>query len=409
MKILHILDHYKPHFSGYVFRTSYILKHQKELGLEPVLVTSPKHGDVKTDLEEIDGMKVYRTLKNNFGDTPFIREVKLMNALQERIEDSIKAEKPDVIHAHSPSLNGMSALKAGRKFGIPVVYEARAFWEDAAVDHGTFVEGSLKYQVSRFLETRLFRNVDAVFTICEGLKNEIVSRGMPDEKITIIPNCVDAVAFSPLAYDLETAEKYELKDKMVYGFIGSFYHYEGLDLLIEAFSKVLEKVKNARLLLVGGGPEKENLIEKARSMNLLRHIVFTGKVPHEEVKKYYSVIDVLVYPRKSMRLTELVTPLKPLEAMAMGKVVVGSDVGGIKELVTHNQDGFLFKAGNVDELAGLLIQLAFNIERLNSISKTAIETVRRKHNWESAVKRYLPVYERLLRNQLSHNYVVTNN
>lgn len=395
MKILHILDHYKPHFSGYVFRTSYILKNQKELGLEPVLVTSPKQGETKADIEEIDNMRVYRTSKNNFGGTPFIREVKLMNALQERIEYSIKAEKPDIIHAHSPSLNGMPALKAGRKFGISVVYEARAFWEDAAIDHGTFKEGSFKYKVSRFLETRLFKDVDAVFTICEGLKNEIMSRGISDEKIAIIPNCVDAEAFSPLEYDSAVAERYELKDKIVYGFIGSFYHYEGLDLLIDAFPKVLEKVKDAKLLLVGGGPEKENLIEKARAMNLLRHIVFTGKVPHEEVKKYYSVIDVLVYPRKSMRLTELVTPLKPLEAMAMGKIVVGSDVGGIKELVTHNHDGFLFKAGDIEDLSGLLIQLASDKESLNEISKSAMETVHSKHNWKSAVSRYLPIYERI--------------
>lgn len=395
MKILHILDHYKPHLSGYVFRTSYILKHQKELGLEPVLVTSPKHGDIKSDLEEIDGIRIYRTSKNNFGSIPFIRETRLMKALQKRIEDSIRVEKPDVIHAHSPSLNGIPALKAGRKFGIPVVYEVRAFWEDAAVDHGTFKEGSFKYRVSRLLETRLFKAVDALFTICGGLKNEIVARGIPDEKITIIPNCVDAVVFSPLAYDLEIAERYKLKDRTIYGFIGSFYHYEGLDILIESFAKVIEKIKDAKLLLVGGGPEKENLVRKARSMNLLRHVIFTGKVPHDEVKRYYSVMDVLVYPRKSMRLTELVTPLKPLEAMAMGKVVVGSDVGGIKELITHGKDGFLFKAVDVSRLSELLIELAKNKDGLDTVARSAIETVRTRHNWAMAVKRYLPIYERL--------------
>ena len=170
MKILHILDHYKPHFSGYVFRTSYILKYQKKLGLEPAIVTSPKHGTAKDLLEDIDDMLVYRTPGNGFGGIPIIREVKLMKALQQRIEEIIKENRPDIIHAHSPSLNGIPALRAGRKYGIPVVYEVRAFWEDAAVDHGTFPERSIRYKMSRIIETKVLRKADAVFTICEGLR-----------------------------------------------------------------------------------------------------------------------------------------------------------------------------------------------------------------------------------------------
>ncbi len=397
MKILHILDHYKPHFSGYVFRTSYILKYQRELGLDPVVVTSPKQGDVKTDMQEMDNVRIYHTRQNNFGVLPFIKEAKLMKALQKRIEEVIEKEKPHIVHAHSPSLNGIPALRAGRKHGVPVVYEVRAFWEDAAVDHGTFSERSLKYKVSRFIETNLFRKADAVFTICEGLKRDIISRGISGERVTVIPNCVDADSFFPVSYDMEIAGKYDLRNKIVYGFIGSFYKYEGVDLLIESFAEVLRDIKDARLLLVGDGEEKEKLIEKTRILGLDGKIIFTGKVPHEEVKKYYSVVDVLVYPRKRIRLTELVTPLKPLEAMAMGKVVVGSDVGGIMELITDGKDGFLFKAGDTDALSRLMRRIAVNGENLQGISKTAIETVKKKHQWESAVKRCLPVYEGLLK------------
>ncbi|MBI5467813.1 MAG: glycosyltransferase, exosortase A system-associated [Deltaproteobacteria bacterium] len=395
MKVLHILDHYKPHFSGYVFRTSYILKYQRECGVTPVLLTSPKQGEASSPVEEIDGMRVYRTLETDFGSTPFIKERKLMGAVEKRIAEAVEAEKPDIIHAHSPSLNGIPALSAARKYGIPVVYEVRAFWEDAAVDHGTFKEKSIKYRVSKFMETRLFKGVDAIFTICDGLRKDIVSRGVPGEKVTIIPNCVDTGCFSPLGYGEEVASRHGLKGKVVFGFIGSFYRYEGLDLLIESFPKVQEKVKGARLLLVGDGPEKQRLYEKAVRMNLLRYITFTGKVAHSEVNTYYSIVDVLVYPRKSMRLTELVTPLKPLEAMAMGKIVAGSDVGGIKELVTDKKDGFLFKAGDSGSLSDLLIDLARRKEGLSETSKAAIETVHAKHNWKSAVERYLPVYGRL--------------
>jgi glycogen synthase len=399
MKILHILDHYKPHFSGYVFRTSYILKYQKECGLEPVLLTSPKHGEVRTAMEEIDDTKVYRTPQNNFGSIPFIRELRLMNALQNRIEDVIKTEGPDIIHAHSPSLNGMPALKAGRKFGVPVVYEVRALWEDAAVDHGTFEEGSLIYKMSRFLETRLFKGVDAIFTICGGLGRDIRSRGISAHKITIIPNCVDAHSFAPCDYDRGIAEKHGLKDKIVFGFIGSFYHYEGLDILIDSFCNVQRKNNEVRLLLVGDGPERSALYDKVSSLNMLGKVIFTGKVPHDEVKKYYSVIDTLVYPRKKIRLTDLVTPLKPLEAMAMGKIVIGSDVGGLRELVTHNHDGFLFKAGDIEELSRLMIDLASGNKDLKRISMAARERVEIHHKWGTAVKKYLPVYEHLKKRQ----------
>lgn len=396
MKVLHILDHYKPHFSGYVFRTSYILKYQKESGLEPVVVISPKHGDVKESIEEIDSITVYRTAQNGFGDIPFIREIRLMNTLQKKIEEVIKLEKPDIIHAHSPSLNGISALRAGRKFGIPVVYEVRALWEDAAVDHGTFQEGSLKYRTSRLIETNLFKKVDALFTICGGLKGEMISRGISDDKITVIPNCVDTGFFSTCEYDEEIAERFNLRGKTVFGFIGSFYNYEGIDLLMDSYLKMLQKRNSISLFLVGDGPEKDVLYNKAEKAGLTDHVIFTGKVPHEDIKKYYSVIDVLVYPRKKMRLTELVTPLKPLEAMTMGKVVVGSNVGGIRELITHDKDGFLFKAGDVNELSSLLVELIDDKKALSRISTAAVKTIQKKHRWDIIIQRYLPVYKRLI-------------
>jgi len=400
MKVLHVLDHYKPHFSGYVFRTSYILKHQRELGIEPVLVTSPKHGKAPGPLEVIDGMKVYRTLETEFGATPFVRERKLMAALEARINEAIEAERPDIVHAHSPSLNGSPALKAARRHGIPVVYEIRAFWEDAAVDHGTFAEGSLKYKVSRYLETRLLRGVDAAFTICRGLKEDIVGRGIPDSRVTIIPNCVDASSFSPLPFDSSLADKAGVRGKTVFGFIGSFYHYEGLDNLIESFPGVLAKVPGARLLLVGDGPEKAALFEKTQKTGLGGKVIFTGKVPHADVNRYYSIMDCLVYPRKSMRLTELVTPLKPLEAMAMGKLVAGSDVGGIRELVTDGRDGFLFRAGRNDELTALLVRIATDRAGTEPVAREGIRTALEKHDWKDAIARYVPVYNGLVKKEL---------
>ena len=215
MKILHILDHYKPHFSGYVFRSSYILKHQQELGIDQVIVTSPKQGRTENPIEEIDGIINYRTDQHGFENIPFLCEWKLVKALERKITEVMRIERPDVIHAHSPSLNGVAAMRAGRKQGIPVVYEVRAFWEDAAVDHRTFKENSFKYEISRFVERVVFRKVQALFTICEGLKKEIASRGIPEMKITVIPNSVDSSAFFPVSYDEDIAGRYGLKNKTV--------------------------------------------------------------------------------------------------------------------------------------------------------------------------------------------------
>jgi PEP-CTERM/exosortase A-associated glycosyltransferase len=401
MKVLHILDHYKPHFSGYVFRTSYILKYQKELGLEPVIVTSPKNGNMNEPVEEIDDMHIYRTSENNFGSIPYIKEKRLMQALQTRIEEVIQKEQPDIIHAHSPSLNGMPSVKVAKKYNIPIVYEVRAFWEDAAVDHGSFVEGSFKYRASRFIETRLMKKTNALFTICSGLRHEIISRGIQPEKITIIPNGVDTHAFSPLPYDKGIADSYGLKNKTVFGFIGSFYHYEGLSLLIDSYKNVLKNNSKTKLLLVGDGPDRTALIENVKESGLSEQVIFTGKIPHDEIKRYYSVMDILVYPRRRMRLTELVTPLKPLEAMAVGKFVVGSDVGGIKELISHNHNGFLFRAEDTVDLSKILSALASGMKDLNGISTAAIETVRKNHDWKTAVGRYLPVYEKIIRSKRS--------
>jgi PEP-CTERM/exosortase A-associated glycosyltransferase len=396
MKILHILDHYKPHFSGYVFRTSYILKYQKELGLEPIILTSPKHGDITAPLEEIDEMRVYRTSQNNFGNISFIKENRLMRALQTRIEEVVEKERPDIIHAHSPSLNGIPSVKVARKYDIPIVYEVRAFWEDAAVDHGSFKDGSLKYWLSKTIETALLNRVDAIFTICDGLRKEMIARGIINENITVIPNCVDPEIFAPREYDQELADKYGLKEKLVLGFIGSFYHYEGLDILIDSFSRVSQSNNNIQLILVGDGPEKEQLYKKVERHGLLDDVIFTGKIPHEQITRYYSLMDILIYPRKKMRLTEFVTPLKPLEAMAMEKVVVGSDVGGMKELISHNENGFLFKAGDIQSLQNLLSEIMRDTKHFIDISKAGKETILNKHLWGAAVEKYLTTYEKLL-------------
>src|SRR5690606_10809680 len=236
-------------------------------------------------------------------------------------------------------------------------YELRALWEDAAVDHGTTREGSLRYRVSRALETRVLRHADHVTCICEGLRSEVIARGIDPVRVTVVPNAVNIDRFPILGQrNPELERELHLVGSPVLGFIGSFYAYEGLDLLVEALPKVHMHIPEARLLLVGGGPQERALRMQAASLGIADKVIFTGRVPHGRVPDYSSLVDIFVFPRKSMRLTELVTPLKPLEAMAPGKPVVASDVGGHKELIQHGRTGLLFNHGSVEDLATRLVQ-----------------------------------------------------
>ena len=398
MRILHVLDHSIPLHSGYTFRTASLLREQRALGWDTFHITSPKQGEPQAPEETVDGLHFYRTPGGTglMADLPVGREVALMKALGQRLEQVVRLVEPDIIHAHSPVLNAIPALKVGRKLGIPVVYEIRAFWEDAAVDHGTTSQGSLRYRATRGLETRAIQRADHVFTICEGLRADIVARGIPSNKVTVIPNAVNVESFqlgSPP--DPALLDKLGLTGSTVVGFIGSFYAYEGLDLLVAALPQLIAARSDIKLLLVGGGSQEANLRQQAKALGVADKVVFAGRVPHQDVNTYYDLIKVLAYPRHPMRLTELVTPLKPLEAMAQGQLFVASDVGGHKELVQHNQTGVLFKAGSADALAQSLLGLLNNPVLWPLLKANGREFVENVRNWKNSVANYVGPYEAL--------------
>jgi PEP-CTERM/exosortase A-associated glycosyltransferase len=395
MRVLHVLDHSIPLHSGYTFRTAAILREQRALGWETFHVTSPKQGKTAAAMEDVDGLRFYRSEVPSAGPAG-INEWRLIRATEARLEQLARELRPDVIHAHSPVLNAIPAIRVGRKLGIPVVYEIRAFWEDAAVDHGTTSEGSLRYRATRALETWAIKRVDHVFTICEGLRRDIVARGVPETKVTVIPNAVDVEGFQLSgAPDEALKAKLGLQGKTVLGFVGSFYAYEGLDLLLDAFAAMHAGQPDLRVLLVGGGPQDANLKAQAQRLGIADKVVFTGRVPHSEVSRYYDLIDLLAYPRHSMRLTELVTPLKPLEAMAQGRIFVASDVGGHKELIRDGETGRLFAAGQVSALVATLNDMLAHRDRwpaMRTAGRGFVEDVR---NWKNSVANYKAVYGRL--------------
>lgn len=398
VKILHLLDHSLPLQSGYAFRTIGILNAQRKRGWETVQMTTPKQYRFEGAVDHVDGWTFHRTPHPPPATQklPVLREIGQMRATRRRLDVVIAETRPDIIHAHSPVLNALPALRAGRRHRLPVVYEVRSLWEDAAVDAGTAREGDLRYRATRALETYALRRVDAIATICEGLRGEIIARGISADRVTAIPNAVDTALFS-LNQQVDTGLRRSLglEGSIVLGFIGSFYAYEGLDLLLQAMSRLLERRPDAKLLLVGGGPEKDRLAAQAVALGLGGRVVFTGRVPHADVQRYYNLVTLFVYPRHRMRLTDLVTPLKPLEAMAQGSIVVASDVGGHRELLVDGERGYLFKADDAEALAARLAEVIGRQDDWPAMRAAGRRYVETERSWDQVVARYAPVYEEL--------------
>lgn len=395
-RVLHILDHSLPMHSGYTFRTRAILKAQEALGLEVRGITGLRHAADGPDMEEAEGLTFHRT-RGVAGGPPGLREWREVCTLTDAIVALAREWRPDVLHAHSPALCGLAGLRAARRLGIPLVYEIRAFWEDAAVGNGTERQGNLKYNLTRRLEDYVVARADAVVTICDGLKQDLVTRGNAPRRITIMPNGVDLTLFgAPPPRDDDFARELGLGDGPVIGFIGSFYDYEGLDDLIEAMPVLTAHHPNARLLMVGGGPCADLLRDQAAASPAVDAILFVGRVPHTQVERYYALCDIMAYPRKKSRLTDLVTPLKPLEAMAQGKLVAASDVGGHRELMTDGVTGTLFPPDSPRACGEALARLLSDRSQWDARREAGRIHVATNHDWHHNGARYLGVYQELI-------------
>ncbi len=397
LRVLHVLDHSLPLHSGYTFRTRAILTAQIGMGWTVAGVSGLRHSADGPPVETIDGLTFYRTPKRNLSRSP-LGEWQEVRALANQVIAVAKEFQPDIIHAHSPVLDGLAGLRAARKLRLPFIYEIRAFWEDAAVGNGTGTEGSLKYRATRALETYVVRHADAVAVICEGLKADLIARGIAPEKIMVSPNGVDLGMFGePTPRDEALGATLGLNGADVLGYIGSFYDYEGLDDLVAAMPALLKARPNVHLLLVGGGPMEDAVKAQAKALpnGAGDRVHFIGRVPHSDVERYYSLIDVLAYPRKKMRLTDLVTPLKPLEAMAQLKLVAASDVGGHRELIEDGVTGTLFAPDNPAALAASVAALFADRALWDDRRKVARAFVERERNWATNIARYQPVYQKL--------------
>jgi PEP-CTERM/exosortase A-associated glycosyltransferase len=398
MRILHVLDVSAPTISGYSSRSRAIVNAQRAIGLEPVVLTSVRHKNRDdTALESIDGITHYRTLKPAVPGRSPLGEI---YHLRRRILEVAQIERVELIHAHSPILVGIPAWMAARQLGLGCVYEIRSLWEEGAVERGAISERSLRYRLSRSGETFLARRVDAVVCICEGLRRDLSARDVPAIRLHVVPNGVDAARFRPRPPDAITRTRLGLHNRTIVGYIGTFFGFEGVMDLVEALARLIKQGHDDLAgLIVGTGVTYETCRNIAARHGLSDRIVHPGHVPAEEVERLYSVMDVVAYPRRRIRVTELVTPLKPLEAMAMEKAVIGSDVGGIRELIQDGVTGLLHRSGDPDDLAVKIRRMADEPKLRQRLGRQARAWVAEKRDWNSIVPQYLPIYETVLRSK----------
>lgn len=396
MRVLHVFHHIYHYHCGYRTRSEFILRFQQTHGIDPVVVTSSdhEHGAVIRDAK---GPYVLRRTPAYYGpEVVGIREWRLIHRLQRQIEAAIEELQPDVVHAHSPMLVALPAFWTSRRFKLPFVYEVRDLWENAAVDLGKFTSNSWRYRLARGVDTYLLRRADAVVVLGEEMRRELQRRGVSTARLHIVGNGVDAGTLGAAGADRYSARtRWNLGDDPTIGYVGTFQPYEGLDLLFEALPAI-RAVYPVRVLIAGDGRDAERLRQRVAALGMESFVTFTGRLPHGEVGQVYAAADVMVYPRLLTRTTALTTPLKPLEAMALGTPVLASNVGGLGELVRDGETGSLFDAGDANHLATECLRLIADPSLRQRMADSARAWVMSSRQWVDQVARYNPVYETVL-------------
>ena len=448
MKVLHVLANGPPDVNGYAIRTQKILENlpDKVVGL-----TSPwyPYRDSMVFESKINGIHYHRTIhplhrikkipishkvirfltkkelnnasqsvngKKKPASNIFVKAIRapgyfarigwkvaeekiLIKYFTKRIIEVAKEEKVDILHAHTPYRVGLPALKAARKLKIPFVYEMRGMWEETAVANGRWMRNGPAYRRFQSYETKVLRKADQVICISETLKNEAIRRGVSAEKISIVTNAVERKMLeqnkSSALYPTVTERLEKNPDACTVGYIGSLRAMEGVDLTARAVAQLVQKGVKVQFFVLTGESGQAELRQLCKELGIENFSTIVGPVPHDEVATFYSLIDVFVVSRPSSRVTQLVTPLKPFEAMAMGRTVVASKLAALEEIIQHEKTGLLYKPDDLNDLADTIELCVQQPEKRQEIGRAAQQWVLENRTWDVVVKNTKEVYNRL--------------
>lgn len=389
-RIFYLLHNSLPHHSaGYATRTHGLLRGIRGHGWDVQGVTRLGYPYDMPKMESLG--PVDRTV--TVDDVPYHRlstteGLEMKSPIQGYIARYSKAlqklaaeNQPFVLHAASNHWNGLAAVTTARRLGIPSIYEVRGLWEVTRGSRDPSWMGGGMYRYMARMEADAAANADQVITITNALREELIARGVDGQKIFVVPNGVEASRFSPREKNHELAVRHGLQDKIVVGYVGSILDYEGLDLLITAAQKLKQERDDVAFLLVGDGAELAQFRERVESENLSETVIFTGRVPHHEVEDYYSIIDICPFPRMPLPVCEMVSPLKPFEAMAMEKAVIASDVAALAEIVKDGSNGLLFEKGNAESLTQGLRVLLNDAQLRQRLAQSGRRWVVEERDW----------------------------
>ena len=438
MKVLHILANSPPDVNGYAIRTHGLMKAYSELpNVEVVGLTSPWYPDKDTMAMpiEMDGITYHRCLhparmksvkgtsmkwsasrgrdrmagSEGFASKPlwkramsllfkplrpgwsWLEERIIFKHFTSRIIEVAKEEDAEIIHAHVPYRVGIPALRAARKLGIPFTYEMRGMWEESAVASGRWKSGGLAYRRFRRMETKVLRAADTVICISQTLRQEAISRGVEESKISVVPNAVDAEVLRNES-DLFNEMKDQLEDKLVVGYIGSLRELEGVDHTAKAVSILKEKGFDVNLFVLSSQSGQNELRAYCNELGIAEDSHIVGPVPHDQVAPFYDLIDVFVVSRPDTRVTRLVTPLKPFEAMRSGTAVVMADLPALAEIVEDGKTGCLYPAGDAQALAAKIRDLLGDKSKRDSLGQNAKNWILEHRTWETVISKITDKY-----------------
>lgn len=394
-RLLYILNYTLPQVSnGYATRGQGLALGMQEDGVDVVCLSRPGFPlDLKTPQEFIESDTVGGVTYLH-DPAPILLGTSNMSAYvpaaAEVIGKRIIELRPQAVLAASNFNNALPALIAARRLGVPFWYEVRGFWEITRLSKEPEIEGTFNYQLQRAFETYVANHADRVFTLTQPMKEELIARGVEEKRIELVPNSCDPSRFVPRPRDAELARQLGIpRDVPVIGYVGSFAPYEGLEDLADACARLRNDGYTFRLLLVGGetgegsqrGPVTLEIERIAKEKGLGDWLIMTGRVPHEQVEGHYSLIDIAPFPRKSQPVTEMVSPLKPLEALAMEKAVAVSSLRALTEMIADDETGVVFEKDNLDSLTDVLARLLSDTELRHRLGKRGREWVAAERTW----------------------------
>lgn len=399
LKVFYSLAFSLPHSSvGYSTRSHGILLGMQKNGIKVTPYTRPGFPDDKPteELNEkdiVDGVEYHRCLSIKRAE---MDEISYLIESADYWTEVIRKGKFNLVQSGSNYVTALPALIAARRNNLPFVYEMRGFWEVTRSSRDKSFENTRKYRHMVFFENLVAKQANTVICITTAMKNRLIERGVDSQKISVAYNGVDPSRFVPRKPSLEIKSKLGIEvDCPVIGYVGSIVDYEGLDDLLSAVKNLAEEDYKFKVLIVGDGAELEGLQTYVDGQNLGEYVIFTGRVPHELVEDYYSIIDITPFPRKPWEVCELVSPLKPFEAMAMGKAVVVSDTEALVEIVTNNSNGLTFEKGSVNSLTEALAKLLNNTQMAALLGKSSRTWVAQNRSWNNTAQACIEAYKKI--------------